>query len=227
MSQPTQKFTPIADSDLAAAVAELVAAVGEAEANKPSWIRRLVKLGTGELGLVVNSCVAIRRDDLSWKSPWTANGMATIAVAYPLSEAVAILKSDDSPEIEVERRQKLFAEFQAEKAKREEEKRKAEEAAAQRLAQDRLDEERFHARDWEANYSELGRTLLGLAVMVEGRDSRLCDDLRALARHQRVHLGGNVTNPLPYPRVQWDKPPSTSSCGWQWWLRNEPSKASV
>jgi len=226
VSQPTQTYTFVSDDEAPEAVAALAKLIGEAEANKPSWVRRLVKLGTGEIGAIVRTCCQIQRESLDWKSPWTVpNGLSAIEVAYPLAEAVGILQSTDSPEIELERRRSAFAVFQAEKAKREEEKRKAEEAAAARLVQDRLDEERFHARDWEAQYSDLGRTLIALSIMCAGRDSALSDDLRFLAEHQRVSLG-NLTNQLPFPRVPWNKVPRTSS-GWQWWLRNEPSKAST
>jgi hypothetical protein len=219
MSQPTQNYNLVSDAEAPEAVAALAKIIGEAEANKPSWIRRLVKLGTGELGLIVNSCIAIRRDDLSWQSPWTvANGMAAIAVAYPLSEAVAILKSADSPEIEVERRRKLFEEFQAATRKREEEKAKAESEAAARLVRDREDEKRFRSREWLMGFTPLGRFATALALMIEKRDPDLANALRILVDSgERSTHGSDPTRPIPYPRCEWWQSPKVSTFSSRWW----------
>jgi len=219
MSQPTQKFTPIADSDLAAAVAELAAVVGEAEANTPKWLRRLVRLtDTGAVGLSLSTCCAINDPDERERHPWThQGGLDAISVAYPLKEAVAILNSNESPELEVSRRRRLFEAWNAEKAAQAEKQRIAQEQEAARAKQEREDAVRFNERSWEADYSELGRTLLALAVMCEGRDRALADDLRVLADHQRVQLG-NLTNRLDFPRCEWNPRPSVK-VGWQWWLR--------
>jgi hypothetical protein len=218
MSQPTS-FVILADDEVDAAVAKLAVVLNSTtEASKASWVRRLCRLPGGELGAVVRTCAVIN-NAIDREHPWVPEGgMNVYDVAYPLKEAVSILTSGSSPELEVERRAKLFEAFQAAKTKREAAKRKAEEEAAARAAQDRLDETRFHARNWETDFSDTGRVLLGLAVLVQGRDSALADDLRTLAQHQRCRLGGDLTNPLPYPRCEWDKGPSTST-GWQWWKR--------
>jgi len=131
MSQPTQpstrfagseqRFVPVSAADLDAAVAELAVVLNSTtEASKPNWVRRLVRLtDTGALGMTVNTCCAIHDPDERLHHPWTnQNGMSVFTVARPLKEAVAILGSGESTEIEIERRRKLFEAFMAENEQR-------------------------------------------------------------------------------------------------------------
>jgi len=116
-----QRFVPISGADLDAAVAELAVVLNSTtEASKPNWVRRLVRLtDDGSLGLIMNTCCAIHDPDERLHHPWTnQNGMSVFTVARPLKEAVAILGSAESPELEVERRAKLFEAFTAENEQR-------------------------------------------------------------------------------------------------------------
>jgi hypothetical protein len=208
---------PIEEDELDAAAAALSAVVGEAEAAKPTLSRRLCRFPDGAFGLVVNGCFPISHA-LDREHPWVVqNGMAVLEIGYPIAEAVSLLASPDNPELEVARRRRLNEEHEQEKREREEgAKRAAAEAEANRV-RDIADAEKYHQRSFEGDFSELGRNLWALALLVEGRDRELADDLRVLAEHQRVALG-NLTNRLDFPRVEWNKRPRVST-GWEWWLR--------
>jgi hypothetical protein len=229
MSQPTQNYTLVSDAEAPEAIAALAKIIGEVESAKMSWVRRLVRLGTGELGLTVNSCVAIRRDSLDWQFPWNVpNGLMPITVAFPLGEAVSILQQPDCSEVELERRRQAFASFQSEKSKREAEKLKAEKEAEARLVKDREDETRFREREWQMGFTPLGRFASALALMVEKRDPDLANDLRILVDcGERSTGGSDPTRPIPYPRTCWWQSPKVQTFSHRWWENASTQKAST
>jgi hypothetical protein len=218
---PTKNFSFITDEESPAAVAALAAIVGEVEAAKPSWLRRLVRLlDTNEFGLAVRECASLSKGDAAWNLPWTApNALLPVEVGYSLAEGIALLQGPDNPEAELERRRRLVEEHAAAVKAREDEDRRRTDQAAAALVRVREDGEKYHARDWQVGWTEIGRTLLAVALLCEARDPVLANDLRIVAEGQRSSNGSTPTRPLPFPRtVAWFGGP-TSSPGWQWWLR--------
>lgn len=130
-------FNRLTDDEVTAFVAESVQIIGIERASKSSWQRRAARDGDGawRVGVTTPLQDALLDRDRPWKGhPWEHHpkgrvivnsempGLAREMRYHPIAKAADLLFGDSNPEVEVERRQKLFDTYwQQEDAKHERE----------------------------------------------------------------------------------------------------------
>ena len=182
------------DSEIEAGIATLAGVVGQDEARKPSWQRRLVVAKeNGEWLLVVSEALFISRGAAEWASPFHVPGALTpIPCAYPIAVGVELLASDASPEKELSRRQAIVDEHAKIVKEREEvalRKMEAEAAAAAAWARDRVE---FRERAW-LELTPWQRGFFALAVAITEHHPDIAYHLRRVASCENPGL----------PRTRW------------------------
>jgi hypothetical protein len=94
--------------------AALAKVIGEAEASKPLWLRRMALSAKGSTPLIlVTHCPWVSKMDPASTCPWLTsdqghNPLATEQRAHPIAEGVALLQSPENPELEIARRRELM-----------------------------------------------------------------------------------------------------------------------
>ena len=177
------------DERLPEGVAELAKIIGETEAVKPSWVRRLVLFGA-EWRLTVSDCSQLQDGSAPWTQP---NSLLRMPAAFPLQEAVDLLASPRNPEAELARREQQTREYyerlareEAAKQKREKELREAKEQAERDRVEFKWDKwakleawQQFAhllAMKIERPYSDIAAALHQIALTpssLQGQDSKL------------------------------------------------------
>ena len=197
---PIKAWRPPTSDDIGIGMAALAEIIGDAESVRPIWTRRLVRAEPGgEWCLTIDQGGKPTFEKAApWADPIQVQGFPT---AYPLPEAVAILRSPGNPEaVLVQRREACRvheAEELAAKAKKQAEE-KARQTDAERLADD---ERKFNAAGWH-KLDPWQQAFFAVAVRVERRDPDLAADLRAIGHEGR---GGRPAVPH-FPRCKWDAP---------------------
>ena len=191
------------DAEIDAGVAALSVVIGEQEANKPSWIRRLAKSKSdGAWLVIINECMHLSPRSSEFEHPqYTPNVAVPIPTGYPIIEGVALLASEQSPEKELARRQGLIdAHNERQAAKRAEELRQEQAAAAHR-EQQREDNEKYHTEDW-ARLPPMIRMAHRLAILFEEKDPELSQKIRELA--WEASPNSIIQNPvIACPKTKW------------------------
>lgn len=171
----------------------------------PTWTRRLAVSSDGVTPLLVVSAPSFITSPTSddhihpWVEPRTS---AVTQIVIPIVDAVELLASPFSPELEIERRAKLcekHAEEEAAKRKTRAEAEARRVAEEQRAAKERAD---FKADLW-AKLDDLQHFALRLACAVEGKDKALAASLRAVVNQSIQESVAGV--PADFPREVWDK----------------------
>jgi hypothetical protein len=187
------------DDQMPAGVAALAVVVGEAEAARASWQRRLVIMGDNKtFRMTVNECGFLSNGDL----PQFAPGSVTATpVALPIAEAVALLKSKDNPELELARRRQFLAELNERHRKQQEDELNRQLAASKRQLDAQERAAAFRHSDWAA-LDVWQQAFYSLAIRVQERDPTLAADLKSVAGASRGVFGERST-PIAAPSSVW------------------------
>jgi hypothetical protein len=205
----TTEFRPCeSDGAWNLCTAALAKVIGEQEAAKPQWLRRMALSAKGSTPLLlITHCPWVSPFDPASTIVWERSDqgldpLATEQRAHPIAEGVALLQSPENPELEIARRRGLMAE-----------KRDRDQAARDAIA---LPAERERKR--ESELSDL-RNRYGLAVW-EKLDpaTRALAYLGHLVRDKYPDLGAAVREAVHFtdredaqttlPRSEWWKRPT-------------------
>jgi hypothetical protein len=196
MSGMLDGWTPPTDEQIAEGVAELGKIIGETEAAKPSWVRRLV-LFNGEWRVLVNTCVELQPGQAAWSQ---ANATTRIPAAFPLKEGADLLAGEKNPESELARRDQAVRQHMKQLADEEEAKRKREAELATAKKQAELDRVEFKWDKWERlqTWQQFAHLL---ALSIEGFYPDLAHELHRIALMPTAFAGQD--SKLPSPSAKW------------------------
>jgi hypothetical protein len=196
---PMKVFSDLTDGQLDAGRAALAAHLGDEQAGKPSWLRRLALVNEGEWLLSYREAVCL---DLGWHhdSPWSypetkptasprssevraeMQGMAFALKYGPIATVVALLQSaKNNPELEVDRRFRVFGDAVERDRQR-----------GAREAQDENDRKRRiadHRARRPERWAALPREVKALYVAADGEHQTVSEALVAVAEIIRAGDG--------------------------------------
>jgi hypothetical protein len=173
--------------------------IGETESVRPTWTRRLVRAEPGgEWCLLVDEAATPTMPTLA---PW-ADEVQTRAfpTAYPLPEAVAILRGPSNPEAILADRRARVAAHEAELVAEKADAQAKAEAQRVEAAQLDADKQRFNFDAW-AKLEPWQQGFYALACRVKDRDLELAADLRAVASEGRRSKPARPG----FPRRGWER----------------------
>jgi hypothetical protein len=193
------------DDQIDAGVAELAKIIGEDEARKPSWLRRLVLLD-GEWRLLLNDCQKMEPGNAPWTQP---GSMTAIPTAFRLKEGVEYLAREENSETILAKRVAEYKAWVEQQKRAEEERQRVEAENTRRLLQAQRDRVEFRHDDWH-RLTQAQQMLFALAVDVEEWAPDLARAIRRVASIPRTTTGaasmlppinkrwwGEFFNPLP------------------------------
>jgi hypothetical protein len=193
-------FREPSDAEWDAGIVELEKVIGAPEAARQSWRRRLVIMGDGSWRLLISECGFLSGNDYGLLG-FTPGAADAFPIAMPIAAAVALLKSKDSPEIELQRRRNRLAELAERHRKQEEDERNQQLAASKRQLDAQERAAAFRHNEWMV-LQPWQQALFALALRVKERDPELADDLRKVASSS-TGIHGERSTPLPAPSAQW------------------------
>ena len=188
------------DEEAEAGIAALEGVVGAADAARMSWRRRICILPSAQFGLLVDEPGFLSGNDYGLLQ-FTAGAADAFPVALPIADAVALLKSEDSPELELQRRRTRLGELAERHRKQELDEHTARIEAAKRQTDAAESAAKYRWNQW-AVMEPWAQALFALALRVKERDPELADDLRKVASSS-TGIHGERSTPLPPPSAVW------------------------